>query len=578
MLRFALVAHQRRAAFGAHGDVFERPAVGGTLREVYADDLRDDLAALLDVNHIARADVQLGHLFGVVQRGAPHGGSGEQHRFEVGHGRHGSRAPHLERHAVEARQGLFGLELISYGPFRGLGRESQLAPHGEVVDLDHHAVRREGEFAPRRVPMFDECVDLRGAAADARRIRDLEAPFAGLFQTLPVGREGQFVACQLVERAVQSAPGHHGRRLLLERPGGGVAGVGEELLAVGLALGVEAVERGVGHQDLAPDLEMVGPSLAPQAQGHRAHRAHVGRHVVALHAVAARHGTHEASVLVGERDGRAVEFQLAYVVRGAGLAFDAGDEFVQFVQRVGVAQRQHRVAVPDGLELRREVAADPHRRGIGIGEFGMRAFQFLKFAHHRVEFEVRDFGGVFDVILEVMQFELTAQLLDSFAYHNIRMTCVKLHILSLTTGKNRAKSKKMQKKIADVARYSNFAYNCKKFPSTFMANQTTAKKHIVTSFHNLTPEIQEAVKAKYPLGFTDAMIRVDKPNGDFFYAVPYDTDEIAYMVKVDVKVDDNSHDDDDKDYYDDEIKGADDIQGGDDDASDTDSSDDDVSI
>ena len=111
-----------------------------------------------------------------------------------------------------------------------------------------------------------------------------------------------------------------------------------------------------------------------------------------------------------------------------------------------------------------------------------------------------------------------------------------------------------------------------------MANQTTAKKHIVTSFHNLTPEIKEAVKAKYPLGFTDAMIRVDKPNGDFFYAVPYDTDEIAYMVKVDVKVDDNSHDDDDKDYYDDEIKGADDIQGGDDDASDTDSSDDDVSI
>lgn len=112
-----------------------------------------------------------------------------------------------------------------------------------------------------------------------------------------------------------------------------------------------------------------------------------------------------------------------------------------------------------------------------------------------------------------------------------------------------------------------------------MANQTIVKKHIVTSFHNLTPELQEAVKAKYPLGFTDVMIRVDKPNGDFFYAVPYDTDETAYMVKVDVKVDDNSHDDDDKDYYDDDIKGADDIQGGDDDASDTDrSDDDDVSI
>ena len=73
-----------------------------------------------------------------------------------------------------------------------------------------------------------------------------------------------------------------------------------------------------------------------------------------------------------------------------------------------------------------------------------------------------------------------------------------------------------------------------------MAKQNTTKKHIVTSFHNLTPELQDAVKEKYPLGFTEAMMRVDKPNGDFFYAVPFDTDEIAYMVKIDVKIDDNA--------------------------------------
>ena len=110
-----------------------------------------------------------------------------------------------------------------------------------------------------------------------------------------------------------------------------------------------------------------------------------------------------------------------------------------------------------------------------------------------------------------------------------------------------------------------------------MTKPNIVKKHIATSFHNLSPELQEAVKAKYPLGFTDAMIRVEKPNGDFFYAVPFDTDEIAYMVKIDVKVDDNSHDDD-KDYYDDEIKGADDIQGDDDSSDASDASDDDVNI
>ena len=109
-----------------------------------------------------------------------------------------------------------------------------------------------------------------------------------------------------------------------------------------------------------------------------------------------------------------------------------------------------------------------------------------------------------------------------------------------------------------------------------MAKQNTAKKHIVTSFHNLTAELQDAVKAKYPLGFTDAMMRVDKPNGDFFYAVPFDTDLIAYLVKIDVKIDDNAQEEDDKDYYDDDIKGADELQ---DDGSDDSSDDnDDVNI
>ena len=93
-----------------------------------------------------------------------------------------------------------------------------------------------------------------------------------------------------------------------------------------------------------------------------------------------------------------------------------------------------------------------------------------------------------------------------------------------------------------------------------MAKQNMAKKHIVTSSHNLPAELQDAVKEKYPLGFTDAMMRVDKPNGDFFYAVPFDTDEVAYLVKIDVRIDDGSQDDTDADFYDDDIKGADDIQ------------------
>ena len=105
-----------------------------------------------------------------------------------------------------------------------------------------------------------------------------------------------------------------------------------------------------------------------------------------------------------------------------------------------------------------------------------------------------------------------------------------------------------------------------------------SKKRLVTSFNNLPQELQEAVKELYPAGFLDAMMRVDKPNGDFFYAVPFETEEVSYLVKIDVKIDEISDEEDDKDYFDDEIKGADEISGGDDGHSEDEIDDDDIAI
>lgn len=89
----------------------------------------------------------------------------------------------------------------------------------------------------------------------------------------------------------------------------------------------------------------------------------------------------------------------------------------------------------------------------------------------------------------------------------------------------------------------------------------STKKRLVVSFNNLPAELQEQVKAFYPLGYTDAMMRIDKPNGDFFFAVPYETEDISYLVKIEVKIDEVSADDDDKDYYDTDgdLKGADEL-------------------
>ena len=95
--------------------------------------------------------------------------------------------------------------------------------------------------------------------------------------------------------------------------------------------------------------------------------------------------------------------------------------------------------------------------------------------------------------------------------------------------------------------------------ATMMTNNT--KKRIVTSIHNLTPEQLEEVKALYPRGFSEVMSRIDKPNGDFFYVVPYETEDTSYLLKIDVKIDDVTDDNMDDDLYDnDDLKGADELQ------------------
>ena len=84
-----------------------------------------------------------------------------------------------------------------------------------------------------------------------------------------------------------------------------------------------------------------------------------------------------------------------------------------------------------------------------------------------------------------------------------------------------------------------------------------SKRRLITSFHNLTPAQQAEVRALYPLGFGEVMMRYDKPDGTFFYTVPYETEDTYYMVKIDVKVDDVQDDDNDGYYEDDDLKGAD---------------------
>lgn len=67
------------------------------------------------------------------------------------------------------------------------------------------------------------------------------------------------------------------------------------------------------------------------------------------------------------------------------------------------------------------------------------------------------------------------------------------------------------------------------------------KKRAVISYENMSPELQDAFKEKYPMGYSDYagdLFKVDKPDGSFFYAVSLELPDALYLVKIKVKIDD----------------------------------------
>jgi|SRR3989304_5643672 len=63
------------------------------------------------------------------------------------------------------------------------------------------------------------------------------------------------------------------------------------------------------------------------------------------------------------------------------------------------------------------------------------------------------------------------------------------------------------------------------------------KKRLIVSYQNLSEEVLDALNNKYPDGFENHVIKVDKGNNNFFYGVTVDHEETSYLVKVDVSID-----------------------------------------
>ncbi len=75
-------------------------------------------------------------------------------------------------------------------------------------------------------------------------------------------------------------------------------------------------------------------------------------------------------------------------------------------------------------------------------------------------------------------------------------------------------------------------------------NNTTRKKRII-NYADVSAELMEIIRKKYPLGWINNTIKVPTASGDFFYAITAEDDEFSYLIKVPVKIDTKSEKDED---------------------------------
>ena len=86
----------------------------------------------------------------------------------------------------------------------------------------------------------------------------------------------------------------------------------------------------------------------------------------------------------------------------------------QLVGVVGVVDRQHRDAVPDGAELVDRRPADPLGRAVGGDQLGVFGLDLLQFFEEPVELPVGDFRNGVHVVLVVVVVDLLPELRGTF--------------------------------------------------------------------------------------------------------------------------------------------------------------------
>ena len=350
-----------------------------------------------------------------MERRALDDGTAQQHGVEVGDRGDDTSAAHLKGNILQFGAFALGSELIGYGPTGRLGGGAQVELLAQGVDFEHQTVGGDRQLFPLNVPVVDKVFHGIDAGQNGHLTR-LESPALERHDAVVVGCEGQVVTQHEIEDGIQPATCHLGTVLQLERTGGSIAGIGKQRLFVELTLGIELLKTLPGQQDFTSHLKFVGQIVhASDFQWHALDGDDIGGHIVALHAVAACHGSHQSPFLIGHRYRRAVIFHLAHNLAGlpAQAVLGAAQEILHFLDAVAVGQRHHGTFVAHLDKPFGNIAAHALGGRERIHILGVIVLQFLQFAQQGVELLVAYRWGIQHIIIVVMAVDDFPQLFDS---------------------------------------------------------------------------------------------------------------------------------------------------------------------
>ena len=260
----------------------------------------------------------------------------------------------------------------------------------------------EGQHLVEARDAAHQRVDLESPAPERRHHLGLRAARQRAHLAPGVGEEAQRTRRR--DRGIE----------LAQRTRGGVARIGEDLVAGRRLARVDLGEIGMPKIDLAADLRHLRDPLAAQLLRDVADRQRIRGDVLADRAIAAGRGGDELALLIAQAQRQAVDLRLGRkderrLRAEREEAPDAFDELAHVVLAEAVGERQHRHAMAHLGEFLRGLRADLLGQACRRPKLGKARLERLVALAQGVVLRVRHRRRVLLVIAPVMLRDVTAE-------------------------------------------------------------------------------------------------------------------------------------------------------------------------